>query len=94
MLIQWDLELPRKDWASVSLGKLTFKVGDFGFSRFIPEVLVTMSEVGTTGFWAPEITKVQANGRKRYGPPVDIYSTGVIGFMLACERQPGLDEGT
>ena len=93
MLIQLNLDLtPLKEWASGNVCKMTFKVGDFGVSRLIPQELVTLSEVGTPGFWAPEL-KAESDGKRSYGRPVDVYSLGVIGFVLLCNRLPTSEEG-
>ncbi len=74
-------------WKTVPIHNLIFKVGDFGLSRFIPDDLTSMTDVGTPRYWAPEVHT------KHYDKAVDIYSIGVIAFRLICGRVPAQHEG-
>ncbi len=76
------------DWITEPVKGLQIKVGDFGFSRFIPVPLVTMSNVGTERYWAPEV----ASGNS-YSYPIDIYSIGIIAFFLIFDSLPTTEEG-
>ncbi|KAK7116130.1 uncharacterized protein [Littorina saxatilis] len=59
------------------------KIADFGLSRII-EPEVQMSTVcGTPGYCAPEVLKGQP-----YTPSVDLWSVGIIAYILLCGYEP------
>lgn len=59
------------------------KLADFGLSRII-EPEVQMSTVcGTPGYCAPEVLKGD-----KYTPSVDMWSVGVIAYILLCGYEP------
>ncbi|KAG9402813.1 hypothetical protein AC1031_006360 [Aphanomyces cochlioides] len=58
----------------------TLKMGDFGFAAYAPEPTLTC---GTPSYVAPEIIAGQP-----YGKPVDVWSLGVITFILLCGSPP------
>mmetsp|Transcript_22679 Transcript_22679/g.45833 ORF Transcript_22679/g.45833 Transcript_22679/m.45833 type:complete len:335 (-) Transcript_22679:39-1043(-) len=66
------------------------KVADFGLAKVVNGMGDhTMSTTcGTPGYVAPEVLE-QAGG---YGPEVDIWSTGVILYILLCGFPPFYDE--
>ena len=59
----------------------TIKIADFGFARPVAAGLTTAC--GTPGYVAPEII----NGRP-YGKSVDVWSLGVITYILLCGYPP------
>lgn len=63
------------------------KLADFGLSK-ITSTDVTMSTVcGTPGYCAPEVLLARA-----YGPEVDMWSVGVIAYILLCGFEPFYDD--
>lgn len=60
------------------------KIADFGLSDFYRPGAVMKSSCGTLSFLAPEVFKGTANA----GPPLDVWSMGVILFALLCGRLP------
>jgi len=63
------------------------KVTDFGLAKFTQVKMATAC--GTPGYVAPEIL----SGRP-YGPEVDLWSSGVILYILLCGFPPFFDENT
>merc|ERR1719502_2160404 len=78
--------------------KTKIKLIDFGLSKFgLGDVTESKSQayvmketVGTTYYMAPEVM------RRRYGPACDLWSIGVIAYMLLCGSAPfeGPDDRT
>ncbi|CAI8586872.1 unnamed protein product [Vicia faba] len=62
--------------------KAIIKVTDFGLSVFIEEGKIYQDIVGSAYYVAPEVL------RRRYGKEVDIWSTGVILYILLCGVPP------
>ncbi len=60
------------------------KIADFGLSDFYRPGSTMKSSCGTLSFLAPEVFKGTANA----GPPLDVWSLGVILFALLCGRLP------
>lgn len=60
------------------------KVADFGLSDFYRPGVNKKSYCGTLAFIAPEVFKGTSNA----GPPLDIWSMGVILFAALCGRLP------
>lgn len=63
------------------------KITDFGLAKFITATEVMSTPCGTPGYVAPEILKGE-----RYGPEVDMWSIGVILYILLCGFPPFYDE--
>ena len=61
---------------------LAIKLGDFEFATEVYNDEVLNEQVGTLNYMAPEIF----NGN--YNKECDIWSCGVIMYLLACGRQP------
>lgn len=59
------------------------KVTDFGFAKFVPNREPLTTPCGTPGYIAPEILN-----SKSYGPSVDVWSIGVIMYILLCGYPP------
>ena len=62
--------------------KLDIKIADFGFSRFFNPEKGCKLELGTPDFKAPELYN-----RENYNEKVDIWSIGVITYMLLTGRK-------
>lgn len=55
-----------------------FKLGDFGIARTLGNASVSMTQVGTPNYMAPEIAK-----SRRYDATVDTYSLGIVLYRYA-----------
>lgn len=60
------------------------KIADFGLSDFYRPGVARRSNCGTLSFQAPETLKSTASA----GPPLDVWSLGVILFAVLCGRLP------
>lgn len=60
------------------------KIADFGLSDFYRPGTMMKSSCGTLSFLAPEVFKGTSNA----GPPLDVWSLGVILFAVLCGRMP------
>ncbi|KAG6586997.1 CAMK protein kinase [Phytophthora cinnamomi] len=69
----------RQDVAST----LDVKIIDFGFAKVLSEGATSTSFLGTGGYLAPEILL-----RQPYGTSVDMWSFGVLTYLLLCGRLP------
>merc|ERR1711991_522724 len=58
-------------------------IADFGLSRMVNEAAMMKTACGTPTYVAPEV--LQATG---YGPGVDMWSIGVITYILLCGFPP------
>jgi len=63
------------------------KVTDFGLAKYLRSQESMRTPCGTPGYVAPEILKSEA-----YGPAVDVWSIGVILYILLCGFPPFYDE--
>jgi serine/threonine protein kinase len=63
------------------------KVCDFGFAKKITDLLPDETACGTPGYVAPEILRGDP-----YGPEVDVWSMGVICYVLLAGYPPFYDE--
>jgi len=63
------------------------KIIDFGLSQRIGEENPIYSCCGTPGYIAPEVIK-RKNKRRKYDEKCDIYSVGVILYILLCGKSP------
>ena len=63
------------------------KIADFGFAKRITELLPNEVACGTPGYVAPEILRGDS-----YGAEVDIWSMGVIVYVLLAGYPPFYDE--
>ena len=63
------------------------KIADFGFAKRISDLQPQETACGTPGYVAPEILRGDS-----YGPEVDIWSMGVICYVLLAGYPPFYDE--
>jgi serine/threonine protein kinase len=63
---------------------MTVKIGDFGLASLLPPRTRRKSICGTPNYMAPEIF----TNRDGYSFEVDVWSLGVIAFLLLCGRMP------
>ncbi|GMF25079.1 unnamed protein product [Phytophthora fragariaefolia] len=62
---------------------LDVKIIDFGFAKVLSEGATSTSFLGTGGYLAPEVLL-----RQPYGKAVDMWSFGVLTYLLLCGRLP------
>ncbi|KXS11616.1 Calcium/calmodulin-dependent protein kinase-like protein ID [Gonapodya prolifera JEL478] len=62
-------------------------ISDFGLSKIFNEEEVMKTACGTPGYVAPEVLK-----RQGYGREVDLWSIGVITYILLCGYPPFYDQ--
>lgn len=62
------------------------KISDFGLSKVLDSGMM-MTACGTPGYVAPEVI-----AQKPYAKEVDLWSIGVISYILLCGYQPFYDE--
>ncbi|KAM8960452.1 calcium/calmodulin-dependent protein kinase type IV-like [Pelodytes ibericus] len=62
------------------------KIADFGLSKIVDDQVAMKTVCGTPGYCAPEILRGGP-----YGPEVDMWSVGVITYILLCGFEPFFD---
>eukprot|EP00128_Syssomonas_multiformis_P016254 Colp12_sorted_trinity150504_noHs@10739 len=62
-------------------------VADFGLSKLVNDEHVLHTACGTPNYVAPEVLRQQG-----YGKPIDMWSIGVISYILLCGYPPFYDE--
>lgn len=63
------------------------KIADFGLSKIVGPQVTTNTVCGTPGYCAPEVVK-----GKMYNEKVDLWSIGVIAYILLCGYEPFYDD--
>ena len=63
------------------------KIADFGLSKFFSPETVLSTMCGSPQYVAPEVLGV-GDGLKEYSPAVDMWSVGVILFILLSGYSP------
>lgn len=63
------------------------KIADFGLSKIIGSEVTTNTVCGTPGYCAPEVIR-----GKNYNASVDLWSVGVIAYILLCGYEPFVDD--
>lgn len=67
---------------------LNVKIGDFGLSNFMTDGDFLKTSCGSPNYAAPEVI----SGRLYSGPEVDVWSCGVILYVMLCGRLPFDDD--
>ncbi|ETV83402.1 CAMK/CAMK1 protein kinase [Aphanomyces astaci] len=67
----------------------TIKIADFGFAIIAAEGVVMQTMCGTPGYFAPEVI-----AHRPYEQKCDIWSLGVITYILLCGFPPFYDESS
>ena len=65
----------------------TIKIADFGLAKVVSGRSTMSTPCGTPNYVAPEVID-PARGSKVYGPEVDIWSLGVIVYVMLCGFPP------
>jgi serine/threonine protein kinase len=65
--------------------KLSVKIADFGLSKIVGAEVIMKTACGTPSYVAPEVLEAHPTG---YGPAVDMWSIGVITYILLCGFPP------
>ncbi|XP_024909148.1 calcium/calmodulin-dependent protein kinase type IV isoform X1 [Cynoglossus semilaevis] len=84
-VVHRDLKPENLLYADLSLDA-PLKIADFGLSKIIDDQVTMKTVCGTPGYCAPEILRGVA-----YGPEVDMWSVGVILYILLCGFEPFFD---
>ncbi|XP_077059017.1 calcium/calmodulin-dependent protein kinase type IV [Siphateles boraxobius] len=84
-VVHRDLKPENLLYAGLSIDA-PLKIADFGLSKIIDEQVTMKTVCGTPGYCAPEILRGNA-----YGPEVDMWSVGVILYILLCGFEPFFD---
>ncbi|KAL4634820.1 calcium/calmodulin-dependent protein kinase type IV-like [Arapaima gigas] len=84
-VVHRDLKPENLLYADLSLDA-PLKIADFGLSKIIDEQVTMKTVCGTPGYCAPEILRGNT-----YGPEVDMWSVGVILYILLCGFEPFFD---
>lgn len=84
-VVHRDLKPENLLYADMSPNSL-LKIADFGLSKIIDDQLAMKTVCGTPGYCAPEILHGSP-----YGPEVDMWSVGVITYILLCGFEPFYD---
>lgn len=63
------------------------KISDFGLSKMVDEKSMFQTCCGTPGYVSPEVLAMEG-----YGPEVDMWSLGVLMYVLLCGFLPFYDE--
>ncbi|XP_016324055.1 calcium/calmodulin-dependent protein kinase type IV-like [Sinocyclocheilus anshuiensis] len=84
-VVHRDLKPENLLYADLSIDA-PLKIADFGLSKIIDEQVMMKTVCGTPGYCAPEILRGNA-----YGPVVDMWSVGVILYILLCGFEPFFD---
>ena len=85
-IVHRDLK-PENLLLTSSGAEANIKIADFGLSKICGDDMVMRTACGTPGYCAPEILK-----RKGYDSAVDLWSCGVILYILLCGFPPFADD--
>ena len=64
-------------------GITSIRVADFGLAKILDDEGLASTACGTPGYVAPEILR-----EEKYGPSCDIWSIGIITYILLCGELP------
>lgn len=103
-LIRTEVLTSDKHWNSLveyneaKTGKMVayeIKLSDFGLAKLVADgYSIATTRTGTPQYWAPEVATslgaraAQSAGQQGYGFPADLWSMGVVLYVLLCGRYP------
>lgn len=70
------------------------KIGDFGLSKMVKEDELMKTACGTWAYCAPEVLRLRQTGTGGYDSKCDMFSVGVILFIILAGYHPFDPEGT
>ena len=82
-IVHRDIKPENLLFNSKDYSKAQIKISDFGLARFLQEEKLATTTCGTPGYVAPEILS-----EKPYGSACDIWSVGVVMFILLSGEPP------
>jgi len=71
-------------------GRLVVKIADFGLSKIVDDNVILATACGTPGYVAPEV--LEQESAEGYTSEVDMWSCGVILYILLCGFPPFYEE--
>ncbi|CAM9819998.1 unnamed protein product, partial [Chrysoparadoxa australica] len=86
-IVHRDLKPENLLYSHYDEAKAVIKLADFGLAKLLNNNAMMTTACGTPGYVAPEILQ-----GKPYGKEVDIWSIGVISYILLCGFPPFSDE--
>uniref|UniRef100_A0A8C5LX07 Calcium/calmodulin-dependent protein kinase type IV n=1 Tax=Leptobrachium leishanense TaxID=445787 RepID=A0A8C5LX07_9ANUR len=84
-IVHRDLKPENLLYADMSQDSI-LKIADFGLSKIVEDQIAMKTVCGTPGYCAPEILHGSP-----YGPEVDMWSVGIITYILLCGFEPFFD---
>ncbi|CAM9578996.1 unnamed protein product, partial [Phaeothamnion confervicola] len=86
-IVHRDLKPENLLYSDHDESKAVLKLADFGLAKLLNDETLMHTACGTPGYVAPEILKGEG-----YGKAVDMWSIGVISYILLCGFPPFYDE--
>ena len=86
-LVHRDVKLENVFFRKKAHGTFTFKLGDFGFTRYAMILTGCRTLCGTLMYMAPEVAQVNEL-ENTYGQQADVWSLGISLFMLLTGEKP------
>ncbi|CAM9571757.1 unnamed protein product, partial [Scytosiphon promiscuus] len=88
-IVHRDLKPENLLYSDFDEEKAVLKLADFGLAKLCTENAMLNTACGTPGYVAPEILE-----SRPYGKEVDMWSVGVIAYILLCGFPPFYDENS
>ncbi|CAM9422057.1 unnamed protein product, partial [Laminaria digitata] len=88
-IVHRDLKPENLLYSDFDETKAVIKLADFGLAKLLTADAMLTTACGTPGYVAPEILEAQP-----YGKEVDMWSVGVIAYILLCGFPPFYDENS
>merc|ERR1711916_110123 len=90
MIVDRDLKPENLLCARKKDGRLVVKIADFGLSKIVDDNVILATACGTPGYVAPEV--LEQESAEGYTAEVDMWSCGVILYILLCGFPPFYEE--